>query len=140
MRLPSPVTRASCWANPRRIDASTATASRRPCRSIRRQRPAAGRSRRRGLIQRKDLKLLCHACGGSRAVASAARQWAYVGVAACSVCAAQPPAAASMCVAMCDDDADGVVGVVGVGAVCVVVVVVVDVGLCVVGLLCGWLG
>lgn len=107
--------------------------------SIRRPRPAAGRSRRRGLIQRKDLKLLCHACGGSRAVASAARQWAYVGVAACSVCAAQPPAApgASMCVAMCDD-ADGVVGVVGVGAVCglmVVVVVVVDGGLCVIGLL-----
>lgn len=107
--------------------------------SIRRQRPAAGRSRRRGLIQRKDLKLLCHACGGSRAVASAARQWAYVGVAACSVYAAQPPAA-SMCVAMCDDDADGFVGVVGVGAVCgmvgvVVVVVVVDVGLCVIGLL-----
>lgn len=104
--------------------------------SIRRPRPAAGRSRRRGLIQRKDLKLLCHACGGSRAVASAARQWAYVGVAACSVCAAQPPAApgASMCVAMCDD-ADGVVGVGAVCGVVVVVVVVVDGGLCVIGLL-----
>lgn len=80
----------------------------------------------------KDLKLLCHACGGSRAVALAARQWAYVGVAACSVRPPVAPVAHTMCVATYDD-ADGV-GVVG-GVVCDVVVVVVVGGLCVIGLL-----
>lgn len=98
----------------------------------------AGHNHRRGLIQRKDLKLLCHACGGSRAVALAARQWAYVGVAACSVRPTVAPVAHTMYVATYDDadanaDADGV-GVVG-GVICDVVVVVVVEGLCVIGLL-----
>lgn len=94
----------------------------------------AGHNHRRGLIQRKDLKLLCHACGGSRAVALAARQWAYVGVAACSVRPTVAPGAHTMYVATYDDadaDADGVVG----GVICDVVVVVVVEGLCVIGLL-----
>jgi len=64
VHLPSPATQSFCWVNLRRTVASAMTASRRPCMWTPIRRRGAGRSRPIGLIQRRDLKLLCHACAG----------------------------------------------------------------------------